>query len=132
MLLDTELARGAISDIAGSLGIGVEQTAAGMLDIVVSNMVRAIRTVTVERGHDPENFALMPFGGAGPLHARDVAMALGMREIVVPPNPGIVCAQGLLVSDAKEEFVVSQRTTVDPQGADQCAGLHHSIGHVKV
>ena len=76
-----------------------------MLGIVIANMVRTIRTISVERGHDPRDFVLMPFGGAGPLHARDVAVSLGMKEMVVPAAPGIVCAQGLLVSDLKEDFV---------------------------
>ena len=61
----------------------------------------------------PARFALMPFGGAGPLHARDVARALGMRAIVVPPAPGILCAQGLVVSDLKEDFVPASRLPVD-------------------
>ena len=72
-------------------------------------MVRAIRTVSVERGHDPRHFTLMPFGGAGALHAGDVARALDMAEIVVPPAPGILCAQGLVVSDLKEDFVATAR-----------------------
>ena len=70
-----------------------------------ANMVRAIRTISVERGHDPRSYCLMPFGGAGPLHARDVAHSLGIREILVPPAPGIICAHGLVVSDLLEDFV---------------------------
>ncbi|UCH75085.1 MAG: hydantoinase/oxoprolinase family protein [Rhodospirillales bacterium] len=119
MALDAQLARTAFAPAAERLGFSVERTAHGMLGIVVANMVRAIRTISVERGHDPRRFALMPFGGAGPLHARDVAAALGISEILVPPAPGIVCAQGLVVSDLKEDFVVSQRTPVaDPQVPD--------------
>ncbi len=114
MALDRELARTAFAPAAERLGFSVERTAHGMLGIVVANMVRAIRTISVERGHDPRGFALMPFGGAGPLHARDVAAALGISEILVPPAPGIVCAQGLVVSDLKEDFVASQRTPVEP------------------
>jgi N-methylhydantoinase A len=72
-------------------------------------MVRAIRTISVERGHDPRDFALMPFGGAGALHAGEVARALDMSEIIVPPSPGILCAQGLVVSDLKEDFVATAR-----------------------
>ena len=110
MALDPELARKAFAPSAERLGFSVERTAHGMLGIVVANMVRAIRTISIERGHDPRGFALMPFGGAGPLHARDVAVALGISEILVPPAPGIVCAQGLVVSDIKEDFVASHRT----------------------
>ena len=88
-----------------------------MLGIVIANMVRTIRTISVERGHDPRDFVLMPFGGAGPLHARDVAVSLGMKEMVVPAAPGIVCAQGLLVSDLKEDFVVSRRIALMTLGS---------------
>ena len=72
-------------------------------------MVRTIRTISVERGYDPRQCVLMPFGGAGPLHARDVSINLGISEMIIPAAPGIVCAQGLLVSDLKEDFVVSRR-----------------------
>ena len=102
--------------IADQLGFTPEKTAQGMLGIVIANMVRTIRTISVERGHDPRDFVLMPFGGAGPLHARDVAVSLGMKEMVVPAAPGIVCAQGLLVSDLKEDFVASRRIALDTAG----------------
>jgi len=99
-----------------------------MLGIVVANMVRTIRRISVERGHDPRGFVLMPFGGAGPLHAREVAVSLGMTEMVVPAAPGIVCAQGLLVSDLKEDFVSSQRFRMDDDGVQvlirMLEGLH--------
>ena len=92
-----------------------------MLGIVVANMVRAIRTISVERGYDPREYTLMAFGGAGPLHARDVALALGMREILVPAAPGILCAEGLIVSDLKEDFVVSERLPGDAAGLRRLA-----------
>ena len=76
-------------------------------------MVRAVRTISVERGHDPRDFSLMAFGGAGALHAGDVARELEMREIIVPPAPGILCAQGLVVSDLKEDFVTTRRLPYD-------------------
>jgi len=113
MGLDPELSRQVYQPIADKLGFTPEKTAQGMLGIVIANMVRTIRTISVERGHDPRNFVLMPFGGAGPLHARDVAVSLGMKEMVVPAAPGIVCAQGLLVSDLKEDFVTSRRIALN-------------------
>ena len=113
MELSVELARDVFKPVAEKLTMSIEQTARGVLGIVVSNMVRTIRTISVERGHDPKEFSLMPFGGAGPLHARDVAVALDMTEIIVPTAPGIVCAEGLIVSDLKEDFVLSHRTLVD-------------------
>ncbi len=112
MALDVGAARAALAPLAERLGFTLERTAHGMLDIVAANMVRAIRTISVERGHDPRRFALMPFGGAGPLHARAVAQALGMRQILVPAAPGILCAQGLVVSDLKEDFVAGRRLSV--------------------
>ena len=116
MGLDPELSRAVYKPIADQLGFTPEKTAQGVLGIVIANMVRTIRTISVERGHDPRDFVLMPFGGAGPLHARDVAVSLGMKKMVVPAAPGIVCAQGLLVSDLKEDFVASRRIALDDNG----------------
>ena len=113
MPLELEAARAAAGPVASRLGMSERETALGVVGIATANMVRAIRAVSVERGHDPRDYTLMPFGGAGPLHASEVARALGMREIVVPPVPGILCAQGLLVSDQKEEFVRTLRVRAD-------------------
>ena len=77
MALDQQAARAALKPAAERLDMSIEQTALGLLGIVVANMVRAIRVISVERGHDPREFVLLPFGGAGPLHAADVARALG-------------------------------------------------------
>ena len=122
MALDRERARQAFAPLAQRLGFTVERAALGVLAIVASNMVRAIRAVSVERGHDPRRFSLMPFGGAGPLHATDVARALGIREIVLPPAPGILCAQGLVVSDLKEDFVRTGRMPVETARLDAMRG----------
>ena len=116
MGLDINASRTAYQPIADQLGFTLEQAAHGLLGILCANMVRTIRTISVERGHDPRDFVLMPFGGAGPLHARDVAVSLGMREMVIPASPGIVCAHGLLVSDLKEDFVSSRRFALDDDG----------------
>ncbi|HEY0213366.1 MAG TPA: hydantoinase/oxoprolinase family protein [Paenirhodobacter sp.] len=112
MSLDTQASRRVVGQMADRLGLGLEQVARGILDIMSANMVRAIRAISVERGHDPRDFVLMPFGGAGPLHAEGCARALGIRRILVPLLPGILCAQGLLVSDRSENFVRSQRVRV--------------------
>ena len=113
MVLDIQKAKTAILPIAKRLGFSIERTAHGILGIVVSNMVRAIRVVSVERGHDPRDFSLMAFGGAGALHATHVARELDIKEIIVPPSPGILCAQGLVVSELKEDFVVTRRMPYD-------------------
>ena len=109
MDLDEVASRRALQKVASQMDFTVEKTAQGILGIVVANMVRAIRTISVERGLDPRAYALMPFGGAGPLHAAEVARVLNMKEIIVPVAPGILCAQGLIVSDLREEFVRSGR-----------------------
>ena len=113
MVLDIKKAKTAILPIAKRLGFSIERTAHGILGIVISNMVRAIRVVSVERGHDPRDFSLMAFGGAGALHATHVARELDIKEIIVPPSPGILCAQGLVVSELKEDFVVTRRMPYD-------------------
>ena len=116
MGLRPDRARAATEPLMDTLDFSAERTAHGILGIVVANMVRTIRTISVERGHDPRDFVLMPFGGAGPLHARDVAMSLGISELVVPVAPGIVCAQGLLVSNLKEDFVDGKRLDLNAAG----------------
>ncbi len=112
--MDQNRAEEALGIVASRLGWSVERSALSILDIVVSNMVRALRTLSVEKGYDPADFVLMPFGGAGPLHAREIAVELGMTEIVVPAAPGIVCAHGLLVAETREDFVRSRRVPADP------------------
>lgn len=113
MMLDEDAARTAVGKLAAHLGFSVERTALGILEIVSANMVRAIRAISVERGHDPRDFVLMPFGGAGPLHGEGCARALRIRRILVPLSPGILCAQGLLVADQLESFVRSKLTPLD-------------------
>jgi len=115
MNLDKAAATSALDILAQSLDVSLLRAAQGVIDIVVANMVRAIRTISVERGHDPREYCLMPFGGAGPLHARDVARNLGIQEILVPPAPGIICAHGLVVSDLLEDFVDSGRIEVSAE-----------------
>ena len=112
MTLDLDAAREAIRPAAKRIGFTVEATALGIIDIVVSNMVHAVRKISVERGFDPRDFALMPFGGAGGLHAVDVARLLKIRTVVVPRSPGILCAQGLVVADKKEDLVRTARIRV--------------------
>ena len=121
MALDDSLARASFEATARQLGFSIEKAAHGVLGIVVANMVRAIRAVSVERGHDPRDFALMALGGAGPVHATDVARSIGIGTVIVPPAPGLLCAQGLVVSDLKEDFVSSLRVLVDANSLPELA-----------
>ncbi len=113
--LDEEAAHRAVRRrVAEPLGMSVDAAARGILSIVDNHMVGTIRLVSVERGHDPREFALLPFGGAGPLHGGSLARLLGMRTVLVPPNPGVLSALGLLVSNLKAEFA---RTALQRAGA---------------
>jgi N-methylhydantoinase A len=103
--LDVERARRAIEErVARPLGLPLEAAACGILDIVNNNLVGAIRLVSVERGHDPGDFALVPFGGAGPLHGADLAALLGMRTVVVPRHPGVLSTFGLLGTEVRNDY----------------------------
>jgi N-methylhydantoinase A len=103
--LDLARARRAIeARVARPLGLTLEAAAGGILDIVNNNMVGAIRLVSVERGHDPRDFALVPFGGAGPLHGADLAALLAMRTIVVPRHPGVLSTFGLLGTEVRNDY----------------------------
>ena len=107
MALDTAGAQDAIGALATELGMERLEAAAGILTVANANMAQTIRSITVERGRDPREFALVAFGGAGPLHAADVADLLGVPEVLVPPHPGITSATGLLTSDLRYDSMAT-------------------------
>lgn len=109
MKVDYQAALEAVNKLSKELGLTVEEAARGVIKIVNSNMVRAIRVVSVEQGNDPRDFTLVAFGGAGALHAAEVAEELGINTVLIPENPGILCALGLLVSDIRMDFVRTNR-----------------------
>src|SRR3546814_16904062 len=90
MAVRQDLARQAIGGLAEQLGLGLMETAQGIISVVTANMARAIRVISVQRGHDPRDYTLMAFGGAGPLHAARLAKELEIGRILVPRNPGIL------------------------------------------
>ncbi len=97
------------------------ETAQGILSVVTANMARAIRVISVQRGHDPRNYTLMAFGGAGPLHAARLARELDMRRVLVPANPGILCAMGLLLTDLRADFAVTRLLPAKDEAAAELA-----------
>ncbi len=99
MRLDEGAARAALARLGERLHLSAEEAALGVLRVAHATMERALRRVSVKQGHDPRDYTLVPFGGAGPLHACDVAAALGIRRILVPPTPGVLSALGLLLAD---------------------------------
>ncbi|MEO1679568.1 MAG: hydantoinase/oxoprolinase family protein [Pseudomonadota bacterium] len=105
MALDRAAAVAAVKrGVAEPLGLTVEEAASGILAIADNHMVGAVRVVSVERGHDPRDFTLVPFGGAGPLHGCALADLLGIRRVLLARAPGVLCADGLLDADLKAEF----------------------------
>lgn len=114
--------------IAAPLGLPLEDAAEGIIRIANANMARAIRSVSTERGYDLADFALFAFGGAGPLHALDVAQECGIRTVIVPTEPGTMCARGILLSDISFDFVRSRIARVEadswPQVVEDFAALH--------
>jgi N-methylhydantoinase A len=108
-----DLAKGAIGKLAQQLGLGLMETAQGIISVVTANMAKAIRVISVQRGHDPRDYTLMAFGGAGPLHAARLAKELDIKRILVPRNPGILCAMGLLLTDLRADFAATRLLPLD-------------------
>lgn len=102
-------------DICAHSSLSLKEAAAGIISVVNSNMMRAIRVVSVERGYDVRDFALMAFGGAGPLHSCEVANGLGIRKIIIPPSPGTLCSLGLLLADTKFDLSRSNIMLAKPE-----------------
>jgi N-methylhydantoinase A/oxoprolinase/acetone carboxylase beta subunit len=111
MNLDAGAAAKAIASLAEELGMGKEAAADGVLTIINANMANAIRSRTVQKGHDPREFSLVAFGGAGPLHGVEVARDLGIPEVIIPPYPGITSAAGLLTTDLKYDTIQTEFQT---------------------
>ena len=103
MRLELEPARVAMAELAAAMQLTPAAAARGVIDVAAANIDRALRRVSIARGHDPRDFTLMAFGGAGPLHACDVAERLEMRRVLIPRWPGVLCAFGLLVADVLRE-----------------------------
>lgn len=94
MEINADTARDAVQKIAGALDLSLNRAASGIIDIVNENMCGALRLVSVEQGHDPRDFALIAFGGAGPLHANSLAKLMNCWPVIIPPGPGVLCAYG--------------------------------------
>jgi N-methylhydantoinase A len=123
MALDTERAERAFMPIAEALGTSVEATALGVIRIANASMTRLLRLVSVRRGHDPREFALVAFGGGGALHAATLARELHVPEVVIPRAPGHFSALGMLMSDLRHDFVRTHVTGAGVAGADMLAGI---------
>jgi N-methylhydantoinase A len=114
MLLDRDAAVAAVQRLGERLGLPLLEAAEGIVTIANANMSAAIRSRTVQKGHDPREFSLVAFGGGGPTQAAEIAASLGVPEVIVPPYPGITSAMGLLTSDLKYD---QMRTVFMTEGA---------------
>src|SRR5207244_1798631 len=128
MRLDRGLAVAAVQRLADGLGVELLEAAEGIVRIANAGMARAIRSRTIEKGHDPREFALVAFGGAGPLHAADLAELLDVPEVLVPPYPGITSATGLLTSDLKYDQL---RTVLMVEGSVDIERLNRELAQLE-
>lgn len=113
MPIDARAAELAVAELAAGIGMDTITTAQGIIRVVVANMARAIRVISVQRGYDPRDFTLVAFGGAGPLHASRLAQELDIPRILVPEVPGLLCALGLLVADLRTDYSLTRLINVD-------------------
>jgi N-methylhydantoinase A len=120
---DLDLAARAIERHVGKpLGLSVTEAAVGIVRLVNANMMHALRTVSIERGRDPRDFALVPFGGAGPTHGVHIAEELALRRVIIPPIPGCNSALGILSSDVRHDLVATLRARMvrlDPEDLEE-------------
>ncbi|MEI6688351.1 MAG: hydantoinase/oxoprolinase family protein [Thermoleophilia bacterium] len=128
MTLDVEGSTKAVAKIGEAIGLDTEAAAEGMLAIVNENMAGALRLVSVQRGYDPRDFALVAFGGAGPLHANAVAELMGSFPVIVPPSPGLLCAIGDLVAEFRNEFAQTIVTPIEDVKPEDVASVLEDLG----
>ena len=105
--LDLDAAQSVMAALGAQLNLTAEEAALGVVRVANATMERALRRVSVERGYDPRLFSMVPFGGAGPLHACELAASLGIRQVLVPPIPGVLSAYGMLVADVVHDSSIS-------------------------
>jgi N-methylhydantoinase A len=125
--IDSRAAFEVVSRLAETLGCDANAAALGILDIASAAMARAAQTISVERGYDPRDFALAAFGGAGPLHAAQLAEELGISEIIVQPRPGIASAIGLLATDLRFELSKTWLRSADRVSSEELFNVFGSL-----
>jgi N-methylhydantoinase A len=119
MSLEPQLAEGALREhVCKPMDMNLQEAALGVVTIANANMLRILRLVSIERGHDPRDFTLVAYGGAGPLHATMLAEKLAIRRVIVPRIPGLFSALGLLNADVTTDFVETVMVTLTPENLD--------------
>ena len=121
--LDRNKAEAAVKQaVADPLGLSVEDAAAGMIRVVEQHLLLAVQRISIERGHDPRNFTLVPAGGAGPMHGTPVGRALGCSQVYIPRHSGVFCALGMLYTDVRHDVTRVFLSTVDDADPDHIEG----------
>ena len=128
MKLDRAAAQSAVEKIASALGIGTMDAAAGIIDVVNEHMFGALRLVSVEQGYDPRGFALVAFGGAGPLHANALGALLGCWPVIIPPSPGVLCAYGDATTRLRNEAACTYIRRFSATSASEVAETLGALG----
>ncbi len=128
MNLDRALAEMALQPVADALGLSVEKAASGVYDIVNENMFGALRLVSVEQGHDPREFALVAFGGAGPLHANALGRLMGSWPVIIPPGPGVLCAYGDATTRIRDEASRTYIRRFPETSSEEVEGILRELG----
>jgi N-methylhydantoinase A len=125
--LDEEAAHEVMSDLGDRIGMSAEEAAASVLQITNNNMQSALSAELVERGHDPQQFAMVSFGGAGPLHAAELADKAGISNVVVPLHPGVASATGLVMADGRVDYEQTMAMRSDGYDLDQIESMFESL-----
>ncbi|WP_129116264.1 hydantoinase/oxoprolinase family protein [Halegenticoccus tardaugens] len=125
--LDKKAAYEVMSDLGDEIGMSAEEAAASVLQITNNNMQSALSAELVERGHDPQQFAMVSFGGAGPLHAAELADKAGISNVVVPIHPGVASATGLVMADGRVDYEQTMAMRSDGYDRDQIESMFDSL-----
>ena len=127
MSIDRQAAEAAVQTVADAMGIGLMAAAEGIIKIVNESMLGALRLVSVEQGYDPRDFALVGFGGAGPLHANALGLLTAAWPVIIPPGPGVLCARGDATTRIQDEAARSYLTLAADLGAAQLLADLHAL-----
>lgn len=123
MNIDRKLAIEVFEPLAAKLGLSVPEAASAALRLGAANIVRAIQHISTEQGKDPRDYALVAYGGAGPLLAAEIADELGVKNVIIPPNPGVLSAYGLIASDFARIYAATHRFVVDDAAPDRVRSI---------
>ena len=127
MKIKKELSLKSIHQLSSDLNVDADEAALGIVKVSCATMVKAIRSISVERGYNPGDFLLFVYGGAGALHANEVARDLGMKKIIIPPSPGILCAEGAMNAPLSTEYVSTILTRLDEIGIKKIRGSANTL-----